>query len=264
MIQPVPAIAATGISFSYPDGQVALAGADLVVQERERVALLGPNGAGKTTLALHLNGILELQEGSLSIGGLRLDRSSVDEIRRRVGVVFQDPNDQLFMPTVSEDVAFGPANLGLEGPELDRRVAEALTAVGVEHVTSRAPHHLSGGERRLAAIATVLAMRPDVLVLDEPSAGLDPAGRRRLLTVLAGLSVTQLVITHDLPFALELCPRSLIMDGGRVVAGGPTIDLLADETLLARHSLEMPFGIDPSLLLKRPSPGATTRPDAMT
>lgn len=245
-----PALRVTDLAFTYPDGQPALAGAELVVERGERVALLGPNGAGKTTLALHLNGILELQQGHISVGGHLLDRSNIDEIRRQVGMVFQDPNDQLFMPTVSEDVAFGPANLGLEGDELEARVDVALLQVGVAHAATRAPHHLSGGERRLAAIATVLAMQPDVLVLDEPTAGLDPAGRRRLITVLQGLSVTQLVITHDLPFALELCPRSAIMDGGRVAAEGKTIDLLADEALLARHHLEMPFGFDPRLLHK--------------
>lgn len=164
------------------------------------------------------------------------------EIRRRVGIVFQDPDDQLFMPTVAEDVAFGPANLGLRGAELAARVEAALAAVGAGDLADRAPHHLSGGERRRVAIATVLSMRPDVLVLDEPTSGLDPAGRRELVGVLDSLDVTLVVITHDLPFALELCPRAVIMDGGRVAAAGPTAELLADDALLRSHRLEMPFG----------------------
>ena len=157
-------------------------------------------------------------------------------------MVFQDPHDQLFMPTVAEDVAFGPANLGLTGDELDARVAEALSAVNATDSAQRAPHHLSGGERRRVAIATVLAMRPEIIVLDEPGSGLDPAGRRELITTLQTLDVTQLIITHDLPMVLELCPRSIIMDAGVVVADGPTSELLGDEELLAAHRLELPFG----------------------
>jgi cobalt/nickel transport system ATP-binding protein len=237
-----PAIELTGLRFSYPDGREALRGTDLRIETGERVALLGPNGAGKTTLALHLNGIHRAAAGSIRIGGLALQEDTLAEIRRRVGLVFQDPDDQLFMPTVAEDVAFGPANLGLSGAELDARVAEALGVVDAVEFAERAPHHLSGGERRRVAIATVLAMRPQVLVFDEPSSGLDPAGRRELVETLQRLAITQLIITHDLPFALELCERAVILDEGRIVADGSTRHLLADTQLLAGHRLEMPFG----------------------
>ncbi len=237
-----PAIEVQDLRFSYPDGREALRGTDLRVEPGQRVALFGPNGAGKTTLALHLNGIYEAATGTVRIGDLVLSEPSLTEIRRRVGLVFQDPDDQLFMPTVAEDVAFGPANLGMSGAELEARVAEALAAVEASDFGDRAPHHLSGGERRRVAIATVLAMRPDVLVLDEPTSGLDPAGRRELVTTLQRLDITQLVITHDLPFALELCERAVILDAGRVVADGATAEILADPELLSRHRLEMPFG----------------------
>jgi cobalt/nickel transport system ATP-binding protein len=167
------------------------------------------------------------------------------EVRRRVGIVFQDPDDQLFMPTVGQDVAFGPANFGVEGEELDRRVTEALGAVSMVDALERAPHHLSYGERRRVAIATVLAMRPEILVLDEPTSNLDPASRRELIDVLRGLPITQLLVTHDLPFALELCPRALVMDEGRIVAGDATVEILSDEALMKTHRLELPYRFDP-------------------
>lgn len=229
------------LEFTYPDGRKALEDVDLVVGRGDRVALLGPNGAGKTTLALHLNGILR-GSGSVIIDGLELDDANLAEIRRRVGLVFQDANDQLFMPTVAEDVAFGPANLGLEGDALNRRVEEALSRVDAGSLAPRPPHHLSGGEKRSAAIATALAMEPVVLVLDEPTSGLDPQGRRELAETLKSLQVTLLVITHDLPFASSLCDSSVIMDAGRVVAEGSTGEILGDGELLKRHRLEMPFG----------------------
>ncbi len=246
------AVVVRGIEFSYPDGTPALQGVDLSASGGERVAILGPNGAGKTTLALHLNGILEPSAGSISVGGIEVVEPNYQEIRRMVGLVFQDSNDQLFMPTVREDVAFGPANLGLEGPELEERVSLALDVVGGSEFARRPPHHLSGGERRRAALATVLAMDPVVLVFDEPSAGLDSGGRRDFIATLADQPMTQIVITHDLPLALELCPRSVIMDNGFVVADGPTIDLLADRDLLAAHRLELPYGFD---LVKATSDG---------
>ena len=237
-----PAVEVRGLRFTYPDGRQALTGVDLVVDEGERLALLGPNGAGKTTFALHLNGINQPREGSVRIGEVAVEESTLSEIRRRVGMVFQDSNDQLFMPTVADDVAFGPANLGLRGAALEQRVEEALAAVNASGTRDRPPHHLSGGERRRVAMATVLAMRPDVLVLDEPAAGLDPAGRREIISTLSALEVTLIVVTHDLLLALELCERSVIMDEGRIVAEGATPDLLADVRLLASHRLEMPYG----------------------
>ncbi|WP_370588759.1 energy-coupling factor ABC transporter ATP-binding protein [Pseudonocardia sp. C8] len=236
-----PSLRLRDLAFAYPDGHQALHGVDLTVAAGERVALLGPNGAGKTTLVLHLNGILT-GEGSVEIGGLPVAREHLQEIRRRVGIVFQDPDDQLFMPTVGEDVAFGPANFGLRGAELRERVRRALHAVGMADHADRSPLHLSGGQRRRVALATVLACDPEILVLDEPSSNLDPVARRELAEVLLGLDVTMLMVTHDLPYALQLCPRSVVLDGGVVAADGPTRELLADDELLARHRLELPFG----------------------
>jgi cobalt/nickel transport system ATP-binding protein len=232
-----------GVEFAYPDGKKALQGVDLEIEAGERVAILGPNGAGKTTLALHLNGILEPQAGSITVADLPVVEENYTEIRQMVGLVFQDPNDQLFMPSVREDVAFGPANLGVRGDELKERVDAALGLVSGSEFADRPPHHLSGGEKRAAALATVLAMEPAVLVFDEPSSGLDPAGRRDLIRTLTALPMTQLVITHDLPLALELCGRSVIMNHGRVVADGATRELLSDEDLLSANRLELPYGL---------------------
>jgi cobalt/nickel transport system ATP-binding protein len=239
------AIVIEGLSFTYPDGHAALFDIDLQISRGERVALLGPNGAGKTTLVLHLNGILSPTAGVVSIGGITVDRASLKEIRRRVGIVFQDPDDQLFMPTVRDDVAFGPANLGLTGADLDRAVDGALRDVGMEGFADRPPHHLSFGQRRRVALATVLAMSPDVLVLDEPTSNLDPAGRRELSDVLRSLQMTTVIVTHDLPYAFELCPRSIVVNGGVLVADGPTDEIMRDEDLLHRNRLELPFGFDP-------------------
>ena len=238
-----PALRVSGLGYVYPDGRHALRDVGLTVDRGERVAVLGPNGAGKTTLVLHLNGVLGEGAGEVRIGDLPVTGKHLREVRRRVGVVFQDPDDQLFMPTVREDVAFGPANFGVRGAALDHRVDEALEQVGMGHVARRAPHHLSLGERRRVAIATVLASHPEILVLDEPSANLDPAARRELMTVLGSLPLTMLVVTPDLPYALELCERSLVMNDGRIVADGATRDLLRDERLLAANRLELPYGM---------------------
>jgi cobalt/nickel transport system ATP-binding protein len=244
-----PAVEVRGLAFAYPDGRQVLFGVDLVVAVGERVAVLGPNGAGKTTLVLHLNGILGRAAGSTSAGEVRIlgapvTRATVAEVRRRVGLVFQDPDDQLFMPTVRQDVAFGPANEGLRGAALEARVRRALDRAGVADLADRAPHHLSFGQRRRVAVATVLATDCRVLVLDEPTSNLDPVSRRELGEVLDDLAMTTLVVTHDLPFALAACERSVILDAGRVVADGPTRELLADSDLLARHRLELPDGFD--------------------
>ncbi|NYE35185.1 cobalt/nickel transport system ATP-binding protein [Nocardioides cavernae] len=245
-----PVLDVRGLAFAYPDGHQALFGVDLHVHEGERVALLGPNGAGKTTLVLHLNGILGAAssghgKGTVTVSGLPVEKQHLKEIRRRVGIVFQDPDDQLFLGTVRQDVAFGPANLGLRGAELDRRVMDALDRVGMADFVDRPPHHLSYGQRRRVAVATVLAMEPEVLVLDEPSSNLDPASRRELAEILRSLDVTVLMVTHDLPYALELCPRSVVLSEGVVVADRRTFDVLTDEQLMSAHRLELPWGFDP-------------------
>ena len=235
-----PVIDIEGLGFSYPDGTVALIDVGLHIHRGERVALLGPNGAGKTTLILHMNGIHRPQRGTVSVSGLQVSPSNLLEIRRRVGLVFQDPDDQLFMPTVREDVEFGPRNLGMSGAELEHRVAAALAALEVSDLAVRAPNHLSYGQKRRVSIAGVMAMEPEILVLDEPTSNLDPVSRQDLTEALLGLEVTQLIVTHDLLYALEVCPRSVIIDRGRIVADGPTSDLFEDERLLAAHRLALP------------------------
>ena len=233
----------SGLSFAYPGvAEPVLQDLDLAITAGERVAILGPNGSGKTTLGLHLNGLLSAHEGTIDIGDLRLGDDTLAEIRRRVGLVFQNPDDQLFMHTVRDDVAFGPANLGLTAAVVQERVDAALAAVFAGDLADAVPHHLSGGEKRRAAIATVLSMEPQVLVLDEPTSGLDPVGRHELADLLTTLPQTQLIVTHDLPFALATCPRALVLDSGSIRVDLPTEELLADDDLLARHRLALPFG----------------------
>ena len=237
-----PAIHVQGLCYRYPDGHAALDGVDLCIAQGERVAILGPNGAGKTTLMLHLNGVLTATSGTVEIGGITLNRKTLRDIRRRVGLVFQDPDDQLFMPTVAQDVAFGPAIFGVTGDALAARVAAALDVVSMTEHADRSPAHLSGGQRRRAALATVLACEPEILVLDEPSANLDPVARRELAETLATLPATMLVVTHDLPYAAQLCDRAIILDHGRVVADDTVTAVLSDSELLAAHRLELPWG----------------------
>ncbi|HEX7276085.1 MAG TPA: CbiX/SirB N-terminal domain-containing protein [Acidimicrobiales bacterium] len=240
-----PAVAIRGLHHRFPDGTDALTGVDLDVAQGERLAILGPNGSGKTTLALHLIGALPTAAaGTVNVTGLPVVDANLAEVRRRVGLVFQDPDDQLLLPTVAADVALGPANLGLTGDALARRVATALDVVGLTDAADRAPQHLSMGERRRVALAGVLAVHPEVLVLDEPSANLDPSARRDVVEIVKGLppTITTLVITHDLPLALELCPRAVVLDRGRIVADGPTAALLANPALMAAHRLELPYG----------------------
>jgi cobalt/nickel transport system ATP-binding protein len=249
----IPAIEIIDLHFTYPDGTKALAGVDLTIDEGEAVAIVGPNGAGKSTLLLHLNGILQGQ-GVIKVFGTPIERATLREIRRRVGVVFQDPDDQLFLTTVSQDVAFGPSNLGLGPDEVARRTHEALGAVSMEEFGERAAHHLSFGQKKRVATATVLSMHPDVLVLDEPSSNLDPRSRRHLGEIVNGLPVTKIVVTHDMPYALLTCTRAVILSQGRVAADGPIETIFGDAALLAQHDLEFPPGFELSRALEAVRP----------
>jgi energy-coupling factor transporter ATP-binding protein EcfA2 len=263
--QSVPAIRVSGLFYRYPDGKEALCGVGLTVQPGESVAVVGPNGAGKSTLLLHLNGLLpgkarvvaghghlvglrasngrRVPSPSVWIDGLEVSDQSAPEVRRRVGLVFQDPDDQLFCNTVVEDVAFGPLNQGKTAVEARRVALDCLARVELEDQAERPPHHLSFGERKRACLAGVLACEPSVLVLDEPSANLDPRGRRRLIQLIQRLPSTKLIATHDLEMVLELCPRAILLDAGRVVADGPTRDVFGDLELIEAHGLEQPLSL---------------------
>jgi cobalt/nickel transport system ATP-binding protein len=235
-----PAVQVRGLAHAYPDGTQALRGVDLSLEAGDSMAVVGANGAGKSTLLLHLNGLLMPAAGEVLIGGLRVTRTTLQQVRRTVGFVFQDADDQLFMPTVQDDVAFGPSNLGLPAAEVQARVHAALAAVDALHLAARAPYRLSGGEKRAVAIAGVLAMQPSVLVLDEPSSGLDPAGRRRLIDSLRSLEQTRVIATHDLDLALDVCRRVLILHHGKVEVDGVPDELFADRELMQRCHLEPP------------------------
>lgn len=232
-------IEVASLTFAYGDGHRALDGVSLHIAPGEKVALLGPNGAGKSTLILHLNGILRAQSGTVRVSGLEVGDKTLGRVRAAVGLVFQNPDDQLFSPTVFDDVAFGPIYQGLPAATVRGRVDEALAAVEMSDYRGRVSHHLSTGEKKRIAIATVLAMQPEILVLDEPTAGLDPRARRGLLRLLAELPQTMLIATHDIRMVLELFARVVIMDGGRIVADGPTAELLSDTALLEAHGLEV-------------------------
>lgn len=236
-------VEARDLFFAYPDGTAALNGVSFRITHGESVALVGANGAGKSTLLLHLNGYLTPTRGEVRIGETPLTRETVAAARRAVGMVFQDPDDQLFMPTVFEDVAFGPLNAGLPPDEVEQRVTAALERVGMIRLRDRPPYKLSAGEKRAVAIATVLALLPDVLVMDEPSSNLDPRGRRRLIEWLQSFVHTKIIATHDLELVVEVCARVIVLDGGRVVAEGPAVELLNDEELMLAHGLERPHSL---------------------
>jgi cobalt/nickel transport system ATP-binding protein len=230
------------LQFTYPDGRKALNGVNLMVEPGHKMALVGPNGAGKSTLLLHLNGILEGQSGSVEVAGLMVQKANFGRIRAAVGLVFQNPDDQLFSPTVFDDVAFGPLHMGLDEHEVHHRVEDALKAVQMTDYINRVSHHLSIGEKKRIAIATVLSMSPEILVLDEPTAGLDPRARRNLINLLRDLDMTMLVSSHDMAMVAELFQLTAIMDRGQSVAEGETPGVLGDKGLLEKHGLEMPFG----------------------
>jgi cobalt/nickel transport system ATP-binding protein len=262
-----PAVAVDGLTYRYPDGRLALDGLSFAIARGESVALVGPNGAGKSTLLLHLNGLLPDRGrgsshthahghlhsadgrfgGSVRIDGIAVDERNGPEVRRRVGLVFQDPDDQLFGASVLEDVAFGPLNLGKSRAEARRIALDCLACVDLSDAADRPPHHLSFGERKRACLAGVLACEPSVLVLDEPSANLDPRARRRFIQILHGLSCTKLIATHDLELVLEVCPRTVVLDEGRVAADGPSRAILGDAGLMEKHGLELPLSLRQAL-----------------
>lgn len=229
-----------GLHYRYPDGTAALDGVSFEIRHGESVAIVGANGAGKSTLLLHLGGVLAPSQGRVVIGDLPVTGQTLPFVRRRVGMVFQEPDDQLFMPTVFEDVAFGPLNLGMPMEDCRERVQECLEQVGAWHLRDRPPHRLSAGEKRRAAMAAVLAMSPGILVLDEPSTGLDPRGRRQLIGLLRSFTHTKIIASHDLDLVLELSPRTILLHAGTVAADGPTTELLRDDALLERSGLERP------------------------
>jgi cobalt/nickel transport system ATP-binding protein len=227
----------------YPDGTAALRDVSFRIHHGESVAVIGANGAGKSTLLLHLNGYLSATSGDIRIGDYPLTRTTLPEIRRTVGMIFQDPDDQLFMPTVRDDVAFGPHNLGFPADEVEQRVRDALERVGAAHLQNRAPYHLSGGEKKRVAIATVLSMTPDILVLDEPTSGLDPFARRQLMGLLREFRHTKIFTSHDLDMVLDLCERTIVLHEGEIRADGPTREIFRDESLLAACRLEKPLAM---------------------
>ncbi len=255
-----PAVVVRDLSYRYPDGRLALHAVDLTIARGETVALVGPNGAGKSTLLLHLNGLLpgkvtnlhthserdgksKKPGASVWIDGIEVNTKNGPEVRRRVGLLFQDPDDQLFSTTVLDDVAFGPLNLGKSKAEARRIAIDSLDRVELASVADRVPHHLSFGERKRACLAGVLACEPSVLVLDEPTANLDPRGRRRFMGLIRELPATKLIATHDLEMVLELCERVILLDGGKIVADGPTREILGNADLIEKHGLEMPLSI---------------------
>lgn len=236
-------IQANNLKYKYPDGRQALNGVTFQIVHGESVGIVGANGAGKSTLLMHLVGILFPDEGEIRVGEVPVIKKTLPAIRQCVGMVFQDPDDQLFMTTVYDDVAFGPRNYKLPEEEVEKRVKSSLETVGILHLMDRPPYKLSGGEKRAAAIATVLAMKPDILVMDEPSSALDPKSRRRLITLLQRFAHTKIIATHDLDMVLELCERTIILNDGKVITDRPTIEILTNVELMEKCGLEMPLGL---------------------
>lgn len=232
----------SNLTYEYPDGYKALNEISFDLEEGDSLGILGPNGAGKTTLILHLNGILGELDGSIKLNNVEFVEDNLAEIRKTVGVVFQDPDDQLFMPTVLEDVMFGPKNFGFSEEASKENAEEALKMVGMNDYQEKAPHHLSFGQKRKVAIASVLASKPKLLVLDEPSSNLDPSSRRELIDILLSLEISIVLVTHDLPMALEICPKSIVVNSGLITENGKTIDLLTNNKVMRENRLELPYG----------------------
>ena len=230
------------LSYTYPDGHKALKDINFSIDQGESICVLGPNGAGKTTLILHLNGILGNLTGEIEVDGLKYTPENIGEIRKTVGVVFQDPDDQLFMPTVLEDVMFGPKNFGFSNEEAENNAINALKKVKMDNFIDKPPHHLSFGQKRKVAIASVLASEPELLVLDEPSSNLDPASRRELIEILKSLEISLILVTHDLPMALEICDRSIILNNGAITTDMKTYEILKDKKIMEENRLELPYG----------------------
>lgn len=231
------------VTFIYPDGTEALKSLSFRITHGESVGIVGANGAGKSTLLLQMNGYLLPSSGIICIGDIDVTRKTRQEIRKKVGIVFQNPDDQLFMPTVYDDVAFGPLNLGISAERTDERVHSSLLTVGCADLKNKPPHHLSGGQKKAVAIATVLAMEPDILVMDEPSSDLDPKSRRHLIRLLQGFAHTKIIASHDLDLILEVCRRCLVIREGMIVADGPAADILTDQTLMEENNLELPLSL---------------------
>lgn len=234
-------IEAKDIHFTYPDGNKALNGINFRINHGEAVGIVGANGAGKSTLLNILLGIFFPSKGEVNVGDIPMTKKTLPLIRQRVGLVFQEADDQLFMPTVYDDVAFGPRNLKLDEKEVERRVKNALETVGILHLKDRPPYKLSGGEKRAAAIASVLSMEPDILIMDEPTTALDPKSRRRLINLLKGFTHTRIIAAHDMDMIWELCDRTIVIDKGTVAADGLTKEILSDEKLMEECSLEIPL-----------------------
>jgi len=237
------------LNYSYPDGTLALQNINLDVYEGETLAIIGPNGAGKSTLLLHLNGLL-LGKGHISIFGVEIKEKNLKEIRSKVGMVFQDPDSQLFMPTVFEDVAFGPIYMGMSKGDIEKSVTTALEKVDMVWAKKKLSHHLSYGEKRRVSIATVLSMSPEILVLDEPSSNLDPKHRRNLIRLLTDLDITKIIATHDLDMVFDICTRIVLIDEGQIVADGEVNEILSNKDLLEAHNLEVPLSISLNAILK--------------